>query len=99
MERFMADIQIRYTHKLPSHHDAHKRILGVASQTKYYQQREVLADISSGHNSYYVMVNGKRANVVRAIHNGDAYIKTEPDGYAPNNLLNLPEPPTSLLPK
>lgn len=37
------------------------------------------------------MVNGSRANVIVAIHNGNKYIKTENDGEQPNNLLSLRE--------
>jgi len=29
--------------------------------------------------------------VVIAVHNGRPYLKTEPDAYPNNNLLNLPE--------
>jgi hypothetical protein len=34
-------------------------------------------------------VNGRSVWVIIAIHNGREYLKTEADGYEPNNLLSL----------
>lgn len=42
---------------------------------------------------FYVIVGGRETKVVTAVHQGREYLKTEADGYAPNNLLNLPECP------
>jgi hypothetical protein len=43
--------------------------------------------------NFYTSENSKSAWVVVAVHNGRKYLKTEADGYAPNNLLSLPECP------
>jgi hypothetical protein len=42
---------------------------------------------------FYVDMNGRYVEVIVATHNGRKYLKTVTDGYAPNNLLNLPECP------
>jgi len=36
---------------------------------------------------------GRRVRVIVETHNRRKYLKTEADGYAPNNLLALPECP------
>lgn len=98
----MAQVQVRYTHKLPDHYDPHTRILGIAGDAGggwYRTTNQVLADLRSGNNSYYVQVGQRAVNVISASHNGQGYIKTEADGYSPDNLLALPEPPASLIPR
>jgi hypothetical protein len=42
---------------------------------------------------FHTSVGGKSAWVVVAVHNSRKYLKTTADGYAPNNLLSLPECP------
>jgi hypothetical protein len=49
--------------------------------------------IEAGTYQLTVDVGGKRIAVVIATHQGRKYLKTEADGYAPNNLLSLPECP------
>jgi hypothetical protein len=98
----VANVQVSYTHKLGDHYAAHERIQGIAGNGGngwYRSEADVIDDIDrTGANSYYVNVNGRPVDVITDVHNGRKYIKTRPDGYAPNNLLNLPEPPSSLLP-
>ena len=43
--------------------------------------------------NYYTSVNGHSAWVIVAVHNGRKYLKTQADGYSPDNLLALPECP------
>ena len=52
-------------------------------------EESVIARIEKGTDSFYTDVNGKQAEVVVATHNNRKYLKTDADGYAPNNLLNL----------
>jgi hypothetical protein len=97
----MAHVQINYTHKRGDHYNPHERIQGVAGDAGngwYRTENQVISDIRTGNNSYYVNAGGRSVNVVIASHEGRAYIKTDADGYAPNNLLALPEPPARLLP-
>jgi hypothetical protein len=57
-------------------------------------QEKAIQGIESGNWSFYVMRNGSRANVIVATSRyGNKYLKTEPDGEQPNNLLSLPECP------
>lgn len=97
----MADVRVDYTHKLPNHPDPHHRILGVAGTAGggwYRTTDQVLNDIRTGLNSYFVMVNNQRADVVRGMHLGTPYIKTSSDGELRNNLLSLQEPPAGMIP-
>ncbi len=96
----MADARIDYTHKRGNHYNPHERIQGVAGDAGngwYRTEDQVISDLASGLNSYYVSVNGQSVAVTTAQHEGRTYIKTVADGYEPNNLLNLPEPPARLL--
>jgi len=53
-------------------------------------QKDAIKRIKSGENQFYVSANGRRANVIVATSRfGNEYIKTENDGYEPNNLLDL----------
>jgi len=54
-------------------------------------QAQAISYIESKEHTFYTMVNGVRANVIVALHNGNQYIKTANDGLDPNNLLSLPE--------
>lgn len=75
------------------HYNPHERILRLGGMNSggYWEhsEQEVINMIRSGNYSFYVDVNGKSVNVVLAEHNGRVYLKTEADGYTPNNLLNL----------
>lgn len=76
------------------HHNPHERILrlgGVNSNGGYweYSEQEVIAMIKSGDYSFYVSINGRTVAVIIAVHLNREYLKTEADGYAPNNLLSL----------
>ena len=57
------------------------------------EQQAVVREIEAKTNSFFTKVNGVRANVIVATHDGNKYIKTESDGLHPNNLLSLPECP------
>jgi hypothetical protein len=63
---------------------------GQTSRWKF-TQAEVIRYIESGQHTFYTLVNGVRANVIVATHNGNKYIKTVNDGLQPDNLLSLPE--------
>ncbi|HEY1644798.1 MAG TPA: DUF3892 domain-containing protein [Candidatus Saccharimonadales bacterium] len=96
----MADVQVNYTHKKGDHYNPHERIIGVAGDLGngwYLTESQVIYNIDNNIESYFVNVNGVRADVEVAEHLGRRYIKTKPDGYAPNNLLALPEPPARLI--
>lgn len=93
----MADnVQISCINKR-NHQNPHERIqfVGGTHGGKPWKltETEAIRDIKAGKFQFYTMVGGKSAWVIVAIHNGREYLKTESDGYAPNNLLSLPECP------
>lgn len=57
-------------------------------------QEDAIAGIESGKWQFWVAANGKSVWVVVAISAyGNKYLKTQPDGEQPDNLLSLPECP------
>jgi hypothetical protein len=56
-------------------------------------QEEAIAGIENRTYQFFVNVNFREVDVIVATHQGRKYLKTVADGYAPNNLLNLPECP------
>jgi len=72
--------------------DPHKRIEYVGGSDWKISEDEAISNIENGE-SYEVSVDGQTVGVVIAEHEGHKYLKTEADGYAPNNLLSLPECP------
>lgn len=71
--------------------DPHERISRVGGSGWRMTQSEAISAIENKTYTFYTLVDGKRANVIVATHNGHKYIKTENDGLQPNNLLALPE--------
>ena len=74
----------------------HERILRVGGGTMLGQwhksQQEAIREIEMGASQFYVRVNGAWVWVIVAVSRyGNKYLKTEPDGEQPNNLLSLPE--------
>ena len=89
--------QVTCITKRGEHYNPHERIQGiggVVGGARWWRaEDDAIADVERDSSSYYVTVNGKTVWVVVAIHNGRKYLKTQADGYAPNNLLALPECP------
>ena len=90
-------LQIRCINKRGSHYDQHERIQavgGVEGGSRWKHTEEVaIANLKRDPRSYYVGVGGRTVWVVIAKHNGREYLKTQADGYVPDNLLSLPECP------
>lgn len=75
---------------------AHERIQSIGGYGQgpwKLSEDDAIGKIKRGEWTFYVIVGGRETNVVIAVHAGREYLKTEADGYAPNNLLNLPECP------
>lgn len=97
----MAHVRVQYTHKRGNHYNPHERIQGLAGDAGggwYRSESAVLNDLVTNSNDYFVSIGGREVTVIRAFHDGRPYLKTVSDGYSPDNLLALPEPPSRLIP-
>ena len=94
-------VQVSCITKRGDHYNPHERIQGLGgvhgTQRWWMKEDDIIAELVKQETdrrwNFYVSVNGKSVWVVVAWHDGRAYLKTQADGYAPNNLLNLPECP------
>lgn len=82
--------------KRGNHHNPHERIQGIGGTNPdgkrwWMSEDDAITAIKVQRYAFYVSVNGKGVWVVVANHLGREYLKTEPDAYPQNNLLNLPE--------
>lgn len=89
----MARCQVTCITKRGDHYNPHERISHVGNQGGNWRLTETSAiqRIETGQDSFYTLVNGRETEVIVASHTGRKYLKTSADGYAPNNLLALPE--------
>lgn len=75
-----------------SPHEQIRRIGGYPNGNRWWLTLEEAIDgIEEGRYSFYVQVGERSVKVVIATHGGRKYLKTETDGYSPDNLLSLPE--------
>jgi len=74
-------------------HNPHERIEAIGGVYGGKQWRmpeeDAIRSIRSGEFSFYVSRGGRTVDVIIATHNGREYLKTENDGYSPDNLLSL----------
>lgn len=95
------NVQVGCIRKRENHYNPHERIQGlggVHNGKRWYQSEDdIIAEIQKPDYercwNYYTSVNGHSVWVIVAVHNGRKYLKTEADGYSPDNLLALPECP------
>lgn len=71
----------------------HERIthIGCKSSTGFYQrfsEAEAIKGILNG-DTFHVTREGRTVKVIIAEHEGREYLKTEADGFRPDNLLSL----------
>lgn len=84
------DFEVNCIVKRGGHYNPHERIESLGSNGRWMlSESSMIARIESRQESFYTTVNGQRAGIIVAVHNGRKYLKTTADGYAPNNLLNL----------
>lgn len=95
----MATFYVVCINKHPYHSDPHTRIQAIGTNEQrgatFYSRKwsvtEVIGAIRNGHIFYSTDKRGDLVRVIIANHNGREYIKTEPDGIVPDNLLAKPE--------
>jgi hypothetical protein len=86
----MADVQVTCIKKQPRD-NTHEGITHLGGATWKWTRQQVIDSIKSGSNTFFSLVNGKRADVgVVNGPNGD-YVRTYADGYWNDNLLALAE--------
>jgi hypothetical protein len=77
------------------YNEPHERIEGIGGDYLgvpwMLPQTLVIHYIKRKIEAYYISVNNKAIKIIIAYHNGREYLKTETDGYSPDNLLALPE--------
>ena len=75
------------------HHNPHERIQaigGIHNGSRWKRSEDdAIRDIKNGTYEYFVSQGGRTAKVIVAKHNEREYLKTENDGYSPDNLLSL----------
>jgi Protein of unknown function (DUF3892) len=86
----MADVQITCINKLPRD-NSHEGITHFGGATWKWTRQQVVDSINSGSNTFYTLVDGKRANVGVVDGPNGRYVRTHADGYWNDNLLALPE--------
>jgi hypothetical protein len=89
---------MRYRITCTTNHPTHERIthLGCVTNTNLYQlfsEEEAIKRIEDGDTFYVERPAGHVVEVVVAKREGRKYLKTEPDGEKPDNLLSLPDCP------
>jgi len=94
----MADtFQIKCINKRGDHCNPHERIENVGGfdngEAWKISESTAIQGIETGKWKFYVSVGSHSVWVIIATHNGRKYLKTEPDGNHPDNLLSLPECP------
>jgi hypothetical protein len=95
------NVQVTCIRKRGGHYNPHERIQGIGGvhrgQRWYMLEDKAIAELEKPQSmrswNFYTSQNGHSAWVVVDVHNGRKYLKTEPDRYPENNLLNLPECP------
>ena len=84
--------------KLGDNYDPYERIThleGVSGNNEKISlsSERMIKLIESGKYVYYVDVNNRKVKIIVAERLGKKYLKTESDGYEPNNLLALGDCP------
>lgn len=95
------NVQVSCIRKRGNHFNPHERIEGLGGvhggKRWYLPEDQIIAELQTSAATrrwnFYTSVDGKVAWIIVAVHEGRYYLKTEADGYAPNNLLSLPECP------
>lgn len=88
----MADVRITCINK-PNRNSSHENITHVGGSSWKWKSSDVIVSIENGTNTFYTMVNGKRADVHVIKGTNGKHLRTYADGVLNDNLLALPECP------
>lgn len=88
----MADVQVTCINKDPRN-NTHEGITHLGGPAWHWTRQQVIDSIKAQTNTFFTLVNGKRADIgiVNGIHG--EYLRTHADGQWNDNLLALPERP------
>lgn len=84
--------------KRGGHHNPHERIQGIgggaSALTQWWRaEADAIMEVGRDPKAYFVSVGERSIWLTVANHLGRKYLKTQADGYSPDNLLALPECP------
>lgn len=83
--------------KRKGHHNPHERIEAIGGVYNGYRWQDAedvaIRNVELDATSYFVNRGGQSVWLIVAVHNGRKYLKTQNDGYWPDNLLALPDCP------
>lgn len=88
----MADAQVTCINKQPRD-NPHEGITHVGGSNWRWPRLLVIQSIESGSNTFFTMVDGKRADIGVVDSPNGKYVRTHADGYYNDNLLALRECP------
>lgn len=86
----MADLQVTCINKQPRN-DTHEGITHLGGTGWKWTRQQVIDSIRAKTNTFFTLVNGKRAVVGVVDGKNGPYLRTYADGVWNDNLLALPE--------
>lgn len=86
----MADARVTCITK-PDRNSKHEGITHLGGADWRWTRQQVIASIEAKSNTFYTLVNGKRADVGVVDGTNGKYVRTYADGVWNDNLLALPE--------
>jgi hypothetical protein len=89
-EEHMTDVQVTRINRQPGSR-AHEGITHLAGDSWRWTCRQVVDSIEAGSNTFFVLENGRRADVSITTGSNGACLRTRVDGHWTDGLLALPE--------
>jgi hypothetical protein len=86
----MADAQVTCVNKQPRN-NSHEGITHLGGSNWKWTRQEVITSIEQGTNTFFTMVDNRRADVGVISGPNGKYVRTHADGYYNDNLLALRE--------
>jgi hypothetical protein len=92
----MADVLVTCINKQPRNnpHEGITHLGGTGGGGWRWTRQQVIESINAKSNTFYTLVNGKRAEIVVVPGPNGEYVRTKADGQLSDNLLTLPECPS-----